>query len=182
MLTDKQKRFCDEYLANSANATLAYKAAYDPYMSDSVAAACGIRLLRNAKVRQYISERQEQLKDKLHITQEMVLAEYAKIGFFDIRKVYDESGALKNIQDLDDQTAGAIAGVESYEEKVRAGEETIVTGLNKKLKIWDKRAALDSICKVLGYNSPEKKQISGEVELKNKIKVIIPGEEEQEPE
>lgn len=62
-LTEKQKRFCDEYLID-LNATRAYKTAYPRVKSDNVAAVNGTRLLRNAKVKEYIDERLKQLEDK----------------------------------------------------------------------------------------------------------------------
>lgn len=87
--------------------------------------------------------------NKLHITRERVLTEYAKIAFADIKLLYDENGNIKPIHDLDNDSAAAISAIESSEEGTNPG--TI-----KKVKLSDKRAALDSICKVMGYNSADK--------------------------
>lgn len=57
-LTEKQKRFADEYLID-LNATRAYKAVYKNVKSDSVASQSGSRLLRNVKVKSYIDEQLE---------------------------------------------------------------------------------------------------------------------------
>lgn len=62
-LTEKQKIFADEYLVD-LNATRAYRIAYPRVKSDNVAAVNGTRLLRNAKVKEYIDERLKQLEDK----------------------------------------------------------------------------------------------------------------------
>lgn len=62
-LTEKQKRFCDEYLID-LNATRAYKTAYPNVKKDNTAAVNGNKLLRNAKVKEYIDERLKQLEDK----------------------------------------------------------------------------------------------------------------------
>lgn len=59
-MTEKQKRFCDEYLID-LNGTRAYKAAYPSVKSDDVASAASARLLGNVKVRAYLDERLEQL-------------------------------------------------------------------------------------------------------------------------
>lgn len=59
-MTEKQKRFCDEYLID-CNATRAYKAVYRNIKSDVVAATNGGRLLRNAEVQKYISDQMEEL-------------------------------------------------------------------------------------------------------------------------
>lgn len=90
---------------------------------------------------------------KLNITRERVLEEYAKIAFFDIRKVLTVDGRLKNASEWDDESAAAIAGLESYDEK--EPESGMILGTVRKIKVTEKRAALDSICKVMGYNTPE---------------------------
>ena len=59
-MTDKQRRFCDEYLID-CNATRAYKAAYPRSKSDEVASASGTRLLGNVKVKTYIQEKLDQI-------------------------------------------------------------------------------------------------------------------------
>lgn len=62
-MTEKQKRFCDEYLVD-CNATRAYKAVYRNIKSDAVAATNGGRLLRNAEVQKYISDQAEKLRSE----------------------------------------------------------------------------------------------------------------------
>lgn len=59
-MTEKQKRFCDEYLVD-LNGTRAYKAAYPSVKSDDVAKAAASRLLANVNVRAYLDEQLEQL-------------------------------------------------------------------------------------------------------------------------
>lgn len=54
-MTDKQKKFCDEYLID-CNGRRAYKAAYPNVKKDAVADANASRLLSNAKVKKYIDE------------------------------------------------------------------------------------------------------------------------------
>lgn len=62
-MTEKQKRFCDEYLID-LNGTRAYKAAYPSVKSDKAAGANAARLLGNASVRAYLDERLEQLRSE----------------------------------------------------------------------------------------------------------------------
>lgn len=59
-MTEKQKIFADEYLID-LNATRAYKAAYKNIKSDEAAAVCASKLLRNANVKEYISEQLERV-------------------------------------------------------------------------------------------------------------------------
>ncbi len=62
-LTNKQMIFANEYLVD-LNATRAYKKAYPNVKKDSVAATNGNRLLRNAKVKNYISEQLKKIEDE----------------------------------------------------------------------------------------------------------------------
>jgi len=55
-MTDKQRRFCDEYLID-CNATRAYKAAYPHIKNDNVAKSAGNRLLTNVDLKTYIDDR-----------------------------------------------------------------------------------------------------------------------------
>ena len=57
-LTEKQKRFVDEYVID-LNGTRAYKAAYPNVKKDESASASASQLLRNPKVRNYLDERLE---------------------------------------------------------------------------------------------------------------------------
>ena len=62
-MTEKQKRFCDEYLID-CNATRAYKTVYKNVKSDVVAATNGGRLLRNAEAQKYIAEQMEEIHNE----------------------------------------------------------------------------------------------------------------------
>ena len=55
-MTDKQKRFADEYLID-CNATRAYKAAYPSVKKDETASVNASRLLSKAKVKEYIDKK-----------------------------------------------------------------------------------------------------------------------------
>lgn len=90
---------------------------------------------------------------RLNISKEAVLEGYAKIAFFDIRTIFNEDGTLKSITEMDEISAGAIAGVDIEERKDKEGPG--VTRIYK-FKMADKRSALDGISKVMGYNAPVK--------------------------
>lgn len=62
-MTDNQKKFCDEYIID-CNATRAYKAAYPNVKKDSSAAVCAAKLLRIAKIQEYIDEQLEKISSE----------------------------------------------------------------------------------------------------------------------
>lgn len=61
-MTDKQRKFCDEYLID-ANATRAYKVAYPHVKSEDAARACASRLLTKANIKNYIDEQLQKISD-----------------------------------------------------------------------------------------------------------------------
>ena len=164
-MTDAQKRFCDEYLID-LNATRAYKVAYPRYKKDETANAASSRLLRNVKVQEYISEKMKEREQRTEITQDMVIKELAKIAFLDIRKLYTENGQLKNIADMDIETAGAISSLETLEEYEGYGDDREKIGDTQKVKLLDKTKALELLGKHLGMFK-EKVTINGNVNTSN---------------
>lgn len=76
-LTDKQRRFCEEYLIDINATQAAIRAGYSPKTAEQTAS----RLLRNVKVQEYIAKRQKELSRSTQITQERVIKELALIAF-----------------------------------------------------------------------------------------------------
>ena len=62
-MTEKQKRFCDEYLID-CNATRAYKTVYKNVKSDETAKSAASRLLTNVNVKKYIADRMEEIHNE----------------------------------------------------------------------------------------------------------------------
>jgi phage terminase small subunit len=153
-LTPKQLRFADEYLID-LNATAAYKRAGYAGKGNTAEVEAH-KHLRNPKVASYIAVQQKKLQEKTGITQERVLAEFAKIAFLDPRKFYDQSGNLIPIHKLDDDTAAALGGMDVTATKSADGD----VDYTKKIKIIDKKGALDSIARHLGM-FVDKTEVSG---------------------
>ena len=63
MMTEKQKKFADEYLID-LNATRAYKAAYPNVKKDESARVNASKLLTNANIKSYLDEQLTTLHDK----------------------------------------------------------------------------------------------------------------------
>lgn len=59
-MTDKQRKFCDEYLID-CNATRAYKAAYPNVTKQRTAESAGNRLLSNVEVKAYIEQKLDEM-------------------------------------------------------------------------------------------------------------------------
>ena len=77
-MTEKQKRFCDEYLID-CSATRAYREAYPSVKNDATAAAAAARLLRNVKVLEYIEKRLAEKEEALIAKQDEVLQTLTRV-------------------------------------------------------------------------------------------------------
>lgn len=161
-LTANQKIFADEYLIDR-NATRAYKVAYPKVKSDDVAAAASARLLRNVKLEVYIQERLEKAQERTEVTLDRVIKEYARIAFFDPRKMFDEDGNPVPLTEMDDDTAAVIAGLDILE----IGSMTSI----KKYKLSNKLEALKALGEHLGLNRIIQEENKGPV---NNVTIYIP--------
>lgn len=152
-LTDKQRRFVDEYLVDLNATQAAIRAGY----SQKTAASIGEENLRKPDIAKAVQDAQAARAKRTEITQDMVLRELAKIGFSDIRKIVrwgktelrvadaEEDGgtevhhglALVSVDEIDDDTAAAIS-------EISEGREGL------KVKLHDKKGALVDIGRHLG--------------------------------
>lgn len=154
-LTDKQERFCQEYIIDLNATQAALRAGY----SKNTAQEQSSRLLSNVMVQERVQELNKSRSEATGITQKRVLEEYAKIAFFDIREIYDVDGGLTNVKQLDDSSAGAIASIKSSEEWGEDDEgNRAITGALKEVKVFDKLRALEALGKHLGVFDADNRQ------------------------
>ena len=96
-MTEKQRRFADEYLID-LNATRAYRAAYPSVKRDETAATAGGRLLKSVEVSQYIRERMQERQQRTNISQDRVLADLAVIAFEKEREIVSVRERLRALE------------------------------------------------------------------------------------
>jgi phage terminase small subunit len=149
-LTIKQEKFA-QGLFSGLSQREAYKQAYNcKRWTDNAIDVAACKLSNSAKVMLRIKELQEKLCNRNMVTVERVLQEYAKLGFFDPRKLFKDNGTPKDITELDDDTAAALAGLDVQEVYEGTGDDRKFVGYTKKYKLADKKGALDSMGKFLG--------------------------------
>lgn len=141
-LTPKQARFVDEYLKDLNSTQAAIRAGY----SAKTAEQQGPRVLGYVWVASAIAKRIKARSERTEITQDRVLQEYARLAFLDPAKLFDESGRPLPIQQMDEDTRRAIVGVDV----ATVGNDQMGVGEVLKLRLADKRAALDSVARHLG--------------------------------
>lgn len=160
-LTEKQELFVQAYLIDF-NAT---KAAKSAGYSEDTAGAIGWENLRKPEIQARIEEVRSEMGKSFNVTRERLAQELARIAYSDLRQAFDDKGALKSPENWSDDVAAVIASVEVDELFEGFGEDRIQIGYTKKLKVWEKVKAIEALTKLMGYNAPEKKELSGTVQI-----------------
>lgn len=174
LYTDKQRAFVDEYLIDFNGTQAAIRAGYSSKTANEQAAG----LLAKLSIQKLLAERKAARVQRTEITQDRVLQELARLAFLDIRKAFNEDGSLKPIQDLDDETAAAIAGIDVVEMAGAAGigGDGIehIPLQTKKIKLAEKKGALELLMRHMGMlNDKLKLQGDPEQPLQVQTKVVL---------
>lgn len=161
-ITDKQERFCQEYLIDLNATQAAIRAGYS---AEKGAGQFARRLMENPRIQARISALKRQTHMATLITREMVLKEIARIAFFDIRKLVDADGKPKRLHELDADTAAALSGLDI----AKIGNTVTGEGEVLKFKVSDKNAALEKLAKHLGLfeldNSQSQPKITNTIDV-----------------
>lgn len=143
LLNPKELKVAEGYIL-TANATQAGKEAG---FSEKSAAVMANRVLKRPHVIAYIESRKAQLQDRTNTGIDNILSELSCIAFADIKKVLvsikgDDLLDIKSLSEIDDKTAKAIAEISITPTRY---------GVVKKIKFYDKIAAIDKIAKLHGF-------------------------------
>lgn len=157
-LTAKQEAFVVAYM-ECGNASRAYREVYDAEnMKPGTVWTEACLLLQNHKVAQRVRGLRDQITDRLLMTKADVIAETTKLATFDVRRLFDETGAPIPFHELDADTAACIVGIEVFEEFEGKGENRRLIGHTKKYKVADKKGALDMLAKHHGIYEKDNEQ------------------------
>ncbi|MSS64589.1 terminase small subunit [Velocimicrobium porci] len=181
-LTEKQKRFADEYLID-LNATRAYKVAYQSCKKDETARANGSRLLTNANVASYVEQRMKAREKRTEIKQDWVLEELRKIASAngtDFSQIVEEPIIKKGAYVTDPatgqvkkyQTVKFIPTKELPEEKRAAIAAIKETKFGIAVETYDRLKALELLGRHLGMFK-DKVEVSGLENEKSKLDDLI---------
>ena len=138
-LTTKRKLFAMEYLKDLNATQAAIRAGY----SEKGAEVTGFNLLRNTKVAAEIQAAMNRRAERLTLTSDYTLLAITNIGHFDPRKLFDEKGNMKDIPDLDADTARIISGFDFVTLYDGDGDQKHAFGQLRKIRLRDSLKALD---------------------------------------
>lgn len=139
-LTDKQRRFVDEYLIDLNATQAAIRAGY----SEKTAYRTGADNLRKPQIAKAVSEAKNSRSERTKIDADWLLRRLADEAEADINDLYDEDGSLKPVKDWPEiWRKGLVAGVDI--EEIREDGRTV--GMVRKIKLSDRVKRLELIGK-----------------------------------
>jgi phage terminase small subunit len=146
ILTAKETLFVDAYIETLEQTQAARRAGY------STPDKAGWRIFQKEHIQAAIEARRQEIKDRLGISPERVLKEYAHNAFSDPAEFFDKEGSLLHTKDMPESARRAIASVSV---KKKFGGEYDDDG-NKifddivEVKVNNKLDALNALAKHLG--------------------------------
>ena len=142
-LTDRQKRFCDEYLIDLNAKQAAIRAGYKA-SKESTFEVLGCQLLKRPSVAQEIERQMAERSKQTGINQDRVIQELAKVAFVRATDVIEpEDASVKECASEDD-----LACIQSV--KVKTVNSDKGTTVEREVKLNDKMKALELLGKHLG--------------------------------
>lgn len=140
-LSEKQKRFCVEYLKDLNGTAAAIRAGY----SANSASVQASRLLANAKIKAYINKLKRSRSERTKVDSDWLLIRLADEADADMADLYDETGMLKPVREWPRiWRTGLVDGLETLEQRDETGQ---VIGYIRKVKLSKRSTRLDMIGK-----------------------------------
>lgn len=170
-VSERHLALVNEYFANGFNKRAAMrKVGY----SDKSVEGYQHRLFNHPDVLAEIDRRRQSLTRKTDVTVERIKEEYAKIAFAnlgDLLEIADDGTATMDLSGMTLDQRAAIQEFVIEEGKAIQGEEgnsVVLVKPKMRVKFHDKKAALDSLAKILGMFKDEV-NVKGEVSLVDRI-------------
>ena len=150
-MTDKQKRFCEEYLIDLNATQAAIRAGY----SEKTAGQTGFENLGKPEIQEKLQELMQSRSERTQITADRVLQEVAALAFTNMTDLVSSANAnsikLENIKDLPANTQAAI-------KKIKVGQYGL------EVELHSKDGALDKLMKHLGLYEKDNEQAKPQID------------------
>ena len=155
-LTDKERRFCEEYVIDWNATRSAIAAGY----SKKTAAVIGFENLTKPYIKEYISKIKEDLSKLSGVTALRNILELKKMAYSNIADLKIDWDNLQNWDELtEDQKASISEVITTINVRGKHIDKTV------KIKLHDKKSAIEVLNKMLGFNSAEKTDIKETIGL-----------------
>ena len=145
-MLERHCRLIYEFMIDGNQAAAARRAGYHGPHLDSVAS----RLFQKPAIAEELARQLAIRSRRTGINADRVIREVARVALSDPRQLFDASDCLLPVNALDDDIAAAVASIEVEELFEGVGENRVLRGYTKKIKLWPKTHALEQLCKYLG--------------------------------
>jgi phage terminase small subunit len=163
-LNARQRLFVAEYLKDKNATQAAIRTGYSARSAKSIATENLSKPAIRSAIDRCEAHEIARVQEATGITLERTLTELGRTAFYDVRKLFHEDGSPKAIQDLDDETASAVEGIEVVEQFAGSGQERQHTGTIRRYKLAKRTTSLDMILKHLNaYKANEEARGAGAV-------------------
>jgi phage terminase small subunit len=135
-LTQREEKTVYEYLVDLNIKNAAIRAGFAPKYADRA----GWRALQKPAAQKLLQELWQQQKQRWQMRVDDVVAENTCIAQSDVRKIFDNEGAPVSPNELPEEIAKAVSGVEVIDTKDNEGN---VVQRKYKYRFWDKNKALE---------------------------------------
>lgn len=167
-MTERQKRFCNEYLVDLNVTQAAIRAGYTPKYANKKA----YELLDKPEIKEYLDKKMKDREQRTEITQDRVVNELAAIAFSnasDFFKVIDKPIIAGGVPVLDDEgNPRTYKDVEFVNtDKLSEANKKVISSIKQgsnglEIKLNDKLKALELLGKHLGMFR-DKIELSGDI-------------------
>ncbi len=145
-LTEKQTRFCQEYVVNLNATQAAIKAGYGKYS----AATTALHLLEKPAIQAYVNELKQDIGLRLQIRADKVVEELACLAFANLLEFVTPEMKLKDFSVMPPEKFAAIESFSITETEWPGGHKTTAS-----VKLHDKIRALEKLGRHLGIFEKE---------------------------
>jgi len=156
-LTDKQKRFCEEYVIDNNGTQAAIRAGY----SEKTANRIATENLSKLVIKEYVKELQNKLSGNSLDLAERITREWERLAFTSIAHLHNTWIERKELELLTDDQKAAIESIETrvLKRNIGTSEKPDVVDVEQiKVKLFDKTKALTELGKHIGYYGVDNKQ------------------------
>lgn len=151
VLTDKQRRFCEEYVVDWNATQAAIRAGY----SEKTARSVGAENLTKPYIAEYVNECREKTAELAGVSALRNARELARMAYGNLSDLKKDWFTFEEWENLTPDEKAMIAEVETVERKFEMDDAPVIEQ-RIKIKLHNKKAAIDTLNKMFGYEAATK--------------------------
>ena len=159
ILTDKEKKYCEEYVIDWNKARAARAAGY----SEEWARSIGYQNATKIHIKQYIEFIKNELERLSGVSKLRNVMELSKIAFSSIAHLHNTWIELKDFEELTEDQKSAIESIDTKTVTINFDEQTKQVEYVK-IKLYSKSDAIKTINEMMGYKAADKIEHSGTIQ------------------